>query len=88
MAGCDEEVGIGIEAANPVAVADRALEADRGGRARQRVEQKQFQGTDEAIAMAVMYTANHMDVKAIVALTESGSTPLWMSRMRSVQSAR
>ena len=33
--------------------------------------------------MAVMYTANHMDVKAIVALTESGSTPLWMSRMRS-----
>ena len=30
-----------------------------------------------------MYTANHMDVAAIVALTESGSTPLWMSRIRS-----
>jgi pyruvate kinase len=30
-----------------------------------------------------MYTANHMDVEAIVALTESGSTPLWMSRIRS-----
>jgi pyruvate kinase len=41
-----------------------------------------FQRTDEAIAMAVMYTANHLKVKAIVALTESGSTPLWMSRIR------
>jgi pyruvate kinase len=42
-----------------------------------------FSKTEEAIAMAVMYTANHMKVKAIVALTESGSTPLWMSRIRS-----
>jgi pyruvate kinase len=42
-----------------------------------------FTRTDEAIAAAVMYTANHLDVKAIVALTESGSTPLWMSRIRS-----
>lgn len=42
-----------------------------------------FDRTDEAIAMATMYTANHMDVKAIVALTESGSTALWMSRIRS-----
>ena len=33
--------------------------------------------------MASMYVANHLDVKAIVALTESGSTPLWMSRIRS-----
>ncbi len=30
-----------------------------------------------------MYTANHLDVKAIIALTESGSTTLWMSRIRS-----
>ena len=42
-----------------------------------------FRYTDEAIAMAVMYTANHMKVRAIVALTESGSTTLWMSRIRS-----
>ncbi len=42
-----------------------------------------FGHTDEAIAAAVMYTANHLHVKAIVALTESGSTPLWMSRVRS-----
>ena len=33
--------------------------------------------------MAVMYTANHLDVRAIIALTESGSTTLWMSRIRS-----
>ncbi|MCU0977264.1 MAG: pyruvate kinase [Steroidobacteraceae bacterium] len=43
----------------------------------------QFARTDEAIASAVMNTANHLDVKAIVALTESGSTALWMSRIRS-----
>ena len=42
-----------------------------------------FGHTDEAIASAVMYTANHLHVKAIVALTESGSTSLWMSRVRS-----
>jgi pyruvate kinase len=35
------------------------------------------------VAMATMYTANHLQVKAIVALTESGSTALWMSRIRS-----
>ncbi len=42
-----------------------------------------FSRPDEAISMAVMYTANHLDVKAIVALTESGNTPRWMSRIRS-----
>jgi pyruvate kinase len=51
-------------------------------RARQRVSGF-FAHTDEAIAAAVMYTANHLHVKAIVALTESGSTALWMSRVRS-----
>ena len=47
-----------------------------------RLDQR-FERVDEAIAMAVMYTANHIDVKAIIALTESGSTTLWMSRIRS-----
>jgi len=41
-----------------------------------------FTHVDEAIAMAVMYTANHLNVSAIIALTESGSTTLWMSRVR------
>ncbi len=43
----------------------------------------EFTRMDEAIAMAAMYTANHLGVKAIAALTESGSTPLWMSRISS-----
>ena len=51
-------------------------------RSRNRAIEGQFKGTEEAIAMAVMYTANHMKVRAIVALTESGATPLWMSRIR------
>lgn len=42
-----------------------------------------FELVDEAIAMATMYTANHMSVTAIIALTESGSTTRWMSRIRS-----
>jgi pyruvate kinase len=42
-----------------------------------------FGRIDEAIAMSCMYAANHLDVKAIAALTESGSTPLWMSRISS-----
>jgi pyruvate kinase len=41
-----------------------------------------FSNTEEAIAKAVMFTAQHTHPKAIVALTESGLTPLWMSRMR------
>ena len=43
----------------------------------------QFDLIDEAIAMGAMYLANHLDVKAIAALTQSGSTPLWMSRISS-----
>ncbi|MCL4161023.1 UNVERIFIED_CONTAM: hypothetical protein GTU68_036986 [Idotea baltica] len=38
---------------------------------------------DEGIAMSTMYAANHMGVKGIGALTESGSTALWMSRISS-----
>lgn len=42
-----------------------------------------FDRVDEAVAMATMYTANHLNVDAIGALTESGSTVLWMSRISS-----
>ncbi len=42
-----------------------------------------FGRVDEAIAMAAMYTGNHLNVAAIAALTESGSTALWMSRISS-----
>jgi pyruvate kinase len=52
------------------------------GRSSHRMDDS-FRYIDEAIAMAVMYTANHLNVSAIIALTESGSTTLWMSRIRS-----
>lgn len=42
-----------------------------------------FNRVDEGIAMATMYAANHMNIKAIGALTESGSTARWMSRISS-----
>ncbi len=42
-----------------------------------------FGRVDEGIAMAAMYTANHLGVKAIAALTETGSTVKWMSRISS-----
>ena len=40
-------------------------------------------GPDEAIALSAIFTANHLEVKVIAALTESGSTPRQMSRFRS-----
>ena len=43
---------------------------------------KTFTRIDQSIAMAALFTAHHLGCKAIVALTESGSTALWMSRHR------
>jgi len=40
-----------------------------------------FRRVDQSIAMAALFTAFHLKVKAIAALTESGSTALWMSRL-------
>jgi pyruvate kinase len=43
----------------------------------------QFERIDQAIAMAAMFMATHVSVHGIVALTESGSTAQWLSRVRS-----
>jgi pyruvate kinase len=40
-----------------------------------------FGRVDQSIAMAALFTAYHLKVKAIASLTESGSTALWMSRL-------
>lgn len=40
-----------------------------------------FERVDQAIAMSAIYCGNRINVKAIAALTESGATPLWMSRV-------
>ncbi len=45
------------------------------------VLQREFVRVDQAIAMAALFTASHMKVKAIAALTQTGSTALWMSRL-------
>ena len=50
----------------------RELEADFTG--------KTFGRIDQSIAMGALFTAHHFGAKAIVALTDSGSTALWMSR--------
>ena len=42
-----------------------------------------FTRIDQSIAMAALFTAFHLKVKAIASLTESGSTALWMSRLNS-----
>ena len=47
----------------------------------QRMLQAKFTRIDQSIAMSALYAASHFDVKSIVALTQSGSTALWMSRM-------
>ncbi len=42
-----------------------------------------FKYIEETIAMSAMYAANHLNAKVIAALTETGKTALWMSRMSS-----
>ena len=41
---------------------------------------KTFSRIDQSIAMGALFTAQHLGAKAIVALSDSGSTALWMSR--------
>jgi len=38
---------------------------------------------DETIAAAAMYVAKHLKIKAVISLTETGKTALWVSRTRS-----
>ena len=67
------------------AMARICLEAEKYPRIRKsehRMEEV-FKRMDEAIALSAMYIANHLPVRAIGALTETGSTPLWMSRISS-----
>ncbi|CAM3099379.1 pyruvate kinase II [Legionella steigerwaltii] len=42
-----------------------------------------YQRADQAIAMATMHAANHFPIQAIITLTESGDTALWISRQQS-----
>jgi pyruvate kinase len=75
-----KHVGKVIEAMDRIC---RGAERQRVEMATERRSAIVFKQVDEAIAKATMYTANHTGVKAIAALTESGATPLWMSRISS-----
>ena len=67
------------------AMSDICLNAEQQSRVTQSHHRlnSTFKQVDEAIAMASMYTANHLGVRAIASLTETGSTALWMSRISS-----
>jgi pyruvate kinase len=63
-------------------MAQIALEAERTEETHldSDLKNKRFGRIDQSIAMGALFTAYHLGCKAIIALTESGSTALWMSR--------
>lgn len=68
------------------AMADSALGAERQAvtKASRYRSDRQFSSAQETIAMSAIYAANHYgNVRGIACLTESGTTPLLMSRLRS-----
>tara|TARA_X000000950_G_scaffold283644_1_gene384924 strand:- start:1160 stop:2626 length:1467 start_codon:yes stop_codon:yes gene_type:complete len=68
-----------VKAMSRVCRASELQEAEIGARRIQEGAER----VDKAIAMSAMYLANHLNVAAIAALTESGTTALWMSRISS-----
>jgi pyruvate kinase len=78
------ETAAGQYPVEAIAAMDRVcIEAEKESETEfsQRRLSMQFSRVDESIAMATTYIASHLKVKAIAALTESGSTPLMMSRI-------
>jgi pyruvate kinase len=66
-----------ISAMNRVCVeAEKEIEAPQFG-----FKHDDILRVDEAIAKSAAFTALHLNVKAIAAMTESGSTALWISRI-------
>jgi pyruvate kinase len=67
-----------------IAMAAICQEAERAEEVRPDADfiNKHFGRIDQSIAMGALFTAYHLGCKAILALTESGSTALWMSRYR------
>ena len=79
------ETAVGLYPDKAVSAMDRiCLSAEKhNATVRRTLKDQTLRYVDEAIAMATMFTANHLDIKAIIALTESGTTPLLMSRVNS-----
>ena len=80
------ETAVGLFPDKAVAAMDRiclSAEKHRGNKSVRHTKDRQMKFVDEAIALATMFIANHLDIKAIIALTESGTTSLLMSRVNS-----
>lgn len=80
------ETAVGLYPDKAVAAMDRiclSAEKHRSTHSMRNTKDRDVYFVDEAIAMATMYTANHLSIEAIIALTESGTTPLLMSRVNS-----
>lgn len=81
-----EETAVGRHPARVVAAmarvclgAEEELHADH----RRSSTEEHFMRVDETISNAAIYIARHLDLRALVALTESGTTALYMSRLHS-----
>lgn len=81
------ETAVGKHPDKVVAAMNRVIRGAEKERVLQKSQHRldrKFDSTEETIAMAAMYAANQMEnMKAIVCHTESGTTPLLMSRIRS-----
>jgi len=79
------ETAVGLYPDKAVAAMDRiCISAEKHHSFKMaRAKDKHMNYVDEAVATATMYIANHLNIKAIIALTESGTTPLLMSRINS-----
>lgn len=58
----------------------KAEREDEDAQTNQRITVQRFSRIDQSIAHSALFAAAHLNVKAIVAMTQSGSTALWMSR--------
>ncbi len=80
------ETAVGLYPDKAVAAMDRiCLSAEKYQKNRRvnRLDDYRLHEIDKTIAMATMYAANHLNITGIIALTESGTTPLLMSRVNS-----
>lgn len=80
------ETAVGMYPDKAVAALDRiclSAEKHHATQVVKNTKDRKLNHIDDAIAQAAMFTAHHLDIKAIIALTESGTTPLLMSRVNS-----
>jgi len=71
-----------LETVREVATICAAAEAAEDAQQDANFVGRTFGRIDQSIAMGALFTAHHLGAKAIVAMTDSGATALWMSRHR------